>query len=92
MIPGLLDDYERLRIKGDEAEQECERLRQEIGELRKQVSDLQSETHYFRNEYAAMVEVLGSVLEHIGQLQTPLQDVYRRLQIIQPAGPASSTG
>jgi hypothetical protein len=44
MIPGILDDRERLRGKLEAAEQECVRLRQEIGELRKEVADLQSET------------------------------------------------
>ncbi len=85
MIPGLLEERDRLRGKLEEAEQDSARFRQEIGELRKQVSDLQSETQYFRNEYAAMAEALGNVLEQMGQLQKPVNEVYRKLQLIQPS-------
>ncbi|MBI4011188.1 MAG: hypothetical protein HY359_02680 [Candidatus Rokubacteria bacterium] len=85
MIPGLLDDRERLRGKLDAAEQECARVRQEIGELRKEIGDLQSETQFFRTEHVAMVEALREVIDHIGQVQKPLNDVFRRLQVTQPA-------
>jgi hypothetical protein len=85
MIPGLLDDRERLRGKLEAAEQECARLRQEVGELRKEVADLQSETQFFRGEHAAMAEALREVIEHVSQVQKPLNDVFRRLQVTQPA-------
>lgn len=85
MIPGLLDDRERLRGKFEAAEQECARLRQEIGELRKEVSDLQSETQFFRTEHVAMAEALREVIDHIGGVQKPLNEVFRRLQVTQPA-------
>jgi hypothetical protein len=84
MIPGILDDRERLRGKLEAAEQECARLRQEIGELRKEVADLQSETQFFRGEHAAMAEALREVIEHVSQVQKPLNDVFRRLQVTQP--------
>jgi len=85
MIPGLLDDRERLRGKLEVAEQESARLRQEIGELRKEVSDLQSETQFFRGEHVAMAAALRDVIEHLGQIHKPLHDVHRRLQVTQPA-------
>jgi hypothetical protein len=85
LIPSLLDDRERLRGKLEAAEQECLRLRQEIGELRKEISDLQSETQFFRSEHAAMADILREILEHLGQVQKPLVEVHRRLQITQPA-------
>jgi hypothetical protein len=84
IIPGLMDDRERLKGKFDAAEHECLKLRHEVGELRKQVSDLQSETQYFRNEHMAMAEMLREVIEHVGQVQKPLNDVFRRLQVTQP--------
>jgi predicted nuclease with TOPRIM domain len=84
MIPGLLDDRDRLRSKLEAAEHECTKLRQEVGELRKEVSDLQSETQYFRNEHTAMAESLKSVIDHVSQVQKPLGDVFRRLQATQP--------
>ena len=85
MIPGLLDDRERLRGKLETAEQECARLRQEISELRKEVGDLQGETQFFRTEHVAMAEALREVIDLVGQVQKPLNDVFRRLQVTQPA-------
>jgi predicted nuclease with TOPRIM domain len=84
IIPGLLDDRERLRNKLEAAEHECSKLRQEVGELRKEVSDLQSETQYFRSEHAAMADALRGVIDHVVQIQKPLNDVFRRLQVPQP--------
>jgi hypothetical protein len=86
MIPGLLDDRERMRGKLDAAEHECRKLREELAELRKEVSELRGEAQFFRNEHAAIAEALSGVLEHLGQVQKPLHDVYRRLQVAQPAG------
>ena len=85
MIPGLLDDRERLRGKVEAAEQECARLRQEINELRKEIGDLQGETQFFRTEHVAMAEALREVIDHVGQVQKPLTEVFRRLQVTQPA-------
>lgn len=91
VVPGLLDDRERLKGRVEATEQECERLRQEITELRKEISDLQSETQYFRNERAAIAEALGVVLEHVGDIQKPLHEACRRLQVPQAAGLLGST-
>ena len=85
VVPGLLDDRERLKGKLEASEHECMRLRQEVGELRKEVSDLQSETQFFRNEHVAMAGAVREVLEHLSQIQKPLNDVHRRLQVTQPA-------
>jgi predicted nuclease with TOPRIM domain len=84
MIPGLLDDRERLRTKLEASEQECAKLRQEVAKLGKEVNDLQSETQYFRTEHTAMAEALKGVIDHVSQIQKPLNDVFRRLQITQP--------
>ena len=83
LIPGLLDDRERLKGKLEVAEQECARLRHEAAELRKEISDLQSETQYFRTEHVAMADALREVIEHVGQIHKPLNDVHRRLQVTQ---------
>ncbi len=90
MIPGLLDDRERLKGKLEAADLECEKLRQEIGELRKEVSDLQSETQFFRSEHVAMADALREVIDHMSQIQKPLSDVHRRLQATQPAAFSSA--
>jgi chromosome segregation ATPase len=85
LVPGLLDDRDRLKSKLEAAEEECARLRHEAGEFRKEISDLQSETQYFRSEHVAMADALREVIEHVGQIQKPLNDVHRRLQVTQPA-------
>jgi uncharacterized coiled-coil DUF342 family protein len=85
LIPGLMDDRDRLKGKLEAAEQECARLRHEAAELRKEISDLQSETQYFRTEHVAMADALREVIEHVGQIHKPLNDVHRRLQVTQPA-------
>jgi hypothetical protein len=85
MIPGLLDDRDRLKGKLEASEQECARLRHEAAELRKEISDLQSETQYFRTEHVAMADALREVIEHVSQIHKPLNDVHRRLQVTQPA-------
>jgi hypothetical protein len=85
LIPGLLDDRERMKVKLEATETECDRLRHEAAELRKEISDLQSETQYFRTEHVAMADALREVIEHVGQIHKPLNDVHRRLQVTQPA-------
>ena len=32
-----------------------------------------------------MADALREVIEHVGQIQKPLNEVYRRLQVTQPA-------
>jgi hypothetical protein len=90
MIPGLLDDRERLKGKLEAADLECAKLRQEIGELRKEVSDLQSETQFFRSEHGAMADALREVVDSMSQIQKPLNDVHRRLQATMPVTFSSS--
>ena len=40
---------------------------------------------FFRGEHTAMAEALREVIEHVSQVQRPLNDVFRRLQVTQPA-------
>jgi hypothetical protein len=86
LIPGFLDDRDRLRLKLEQAEQDAERLRHEVSELRKEVNDLQSERQFFQTEQTAMAEAFGSVMDHLGQMHKPLNEVLRRLQ---PAPPVT---
>ena len=86
MIPGLLDDRERIRARLETAEQRCGKLREEVLELRKEVSELRAEALFFRSEHAAIAETLSGIVVHLGHVQKPLNDVYRRLQVSPPAG------
>jgi len=80
LIPGFLDDRERLKAKVDSAEQDAERLRTEAAELRKEIAGLQSEVQYYRSEQAAAADALAGIMDHLSQLQKPASDLYRRLQ------------
>lgn len=80
LIPGFLDDRERLKAKVDSAEQDAERLRGEVAELRKEIAGLQSEVQYYRAEQAAAADALAGIMDHLSQLQKPASDLYRRLQ------------
>jgi hypothetical protein len=80
LIPGFLDDRERLKAKVDSAEQDAERLRAEAADLRKEIAGLQSEVQYYRAEQAAAADALAGIMDHLSQLQKPASDLYRRLQ------------
>ena len=83
IVPGLLDDRDRLRSRAEGAEQEAERLRHEVHELRKEIADLQSEKEFVRNEQVTMTEAFSKVMEHLSQMHEPLNEVMRRLRSTQ---------
>jgi hypothetical protein len=84
LIPGYLDDRDRLRVRLVSAEAESDRLRQEIEALRRDLAGLQSELQYQRSEQSAAAEAFASVLNQLTELQKPLGEVHRRLASVQP--------
>jgi hypothetical protein len=86
LIPGFLDDRERLRVKLEQTEEECNRMRMEILELRKEVQGLQGDVHFYKTEQVAAVDTMAGVMETLSQLQRPLGDLYRRMQTAHPIG------
>ena len=84
LIPGYLDDRDRLRVRLVSAEAESDRLRQEIEALRRDLAGLQGELQYQRSEQAAAAEAFASVLNQLTELQKPLGEVHRRLAAGQP--------
>lgn len=86
LIPGFLDDRERLKTKLEQTEEECSRMRMEILELRKEVQGLQGDVHFYKTEQAAAVDTMAGVMDTLGHLQRPLGDLYRRLQTAHPIG------
>ena len=79
LIPGYLDDRDRLRVRLVSAEAESDRLRQEIEALRRDLAGLQGELQYQRSEQTAAAEAFASVLNQLTELQKPLGEVHRRL-------------
>jgi len=84
LIPGYLDDRDRLRVRLVSAEAESDRLRQEMEALRRDLAGLQGELQYQRSEQTAAAEAFASVLNQLTELQKPLGEVHRRLAAVQP--------
>jgi hypothetical protein len=84
LIPGYLDDRDRLRVRLVSAEAESDRLRQEIAALRRDLAGLQGELQYQRSEQTAAAEAFAAVLNQLTELQKPLGEVHRRLAASQP--------
>jgi hypothetical protein len=86
LIPAYLEDRDRIRHRLESADQECDRLRQEVGELRRELGILQAEVQYYRGEHQAAAEVFASMISHLSEMQKPMQETYRRLQMAPPSG------
>jgi hypothetical protein len=86
LIPAYLEDRDRVRSRLEGADQECDRLRQEVGELRRELGILQAEVQYYRGEHQAAAEVFSSMISHLAEMQKPMQETYRRLQMTPPSG------
>ena len=80
LIPGYLDDRERLKARLAGSEADSERLRHEVEGLRREVASLVAELQHHRNEQAATAEAFAAVLGQLSDLQKPLTEVHRRLQ------------
>jgi hypothetical protein len=79
VIPGVLEDRERLSRTLEASEQECERLRHEVATLRRDLTALQAEVHGLRSERATIADAFGGIVNVLGQLQKPLEEIGRRL-------------
>ena len=61
LIPGYIDDRERLKMRLVGAEEDADRLRHEIEGLRREVASLLAELQHHRNEQAEVHRRLQSV-------------------------------
>lgn len=80
ILPGYVDDRERLRHKIASADKDAERLRNEIDELRKVVAGLHNELQVHRAERTAAAEAFAAVISQLTEMQRPLAVLHRRLQ------------
>jgi len=92
VVPSLVEERDRLKVRAESAEEECGRMRHEILELRKVVNDLNGEGQYLRQEQAAIAESVGALMGQLAELQRPLHDVHRRIQSVgaRPLGEPAS--
>ena len=91
LIPGLLEDRDRWRMKADASDQENERLRYEIDMMRKEIAERESERQQMTSEQAAIAASFNRVMEHLTQIQQPLSDAAHRLRTLQPAVAETNT-
>jgi len=91
VIPALIGERDRLRQTLEARERECEQLRGELGAVRRDLAALQSELEGLRGERAAVVETFGEVVDLLGQLHRPMDEIARRLRAVQPV-PARKGG
>jgi uncharacterized protein (DUF3084 family) len=79
-VPELLDQRDRLRTRGDLAEQERDKLRQELNVLQEEMSALREENLRYRNEQVEASQSLGAMMDHVNQLLQPMNALVNRLQ------------
>src|SRR2546425_11331367 len=78
VIPSLVDEGDRLRRALEAREQECERLGGELGELRRTHGALQGELDALRGERTTMAEDFVGVVDLLGLLQRPMDELAHR--------------
>lgn len=91
MIPSVLEDNQRLRDKVINAEQDCDRMRDEIASLRRELGTLQAELETLRGQHddvraeqVAVGEALTRALHHMGQMMQPMNEMMTKLHVAQP--------
>lgn len=85
VVPALIAERDRLRQSVEATERECEQLRGELGEIRRNLGALQGELERLRGERAAMAAAFDEVVDLLGQLHRPMDELARWLQAAQPA-------
>ena len=85
MIPGYLDDRDRVRGRLETSENDNERLRGELTDARREIAELRAELEFTRSQRASVAESFSTIVEHLAALQKPVNDISRHLHSVQPA-------
>ncbi len=80
IIPGIILERDRLRVRAEAAEDACEQLGREAANLRKEVSELHLEIQSLRSQLAEIGEAAGAVIEHLTQSIHPMHQIQQKLQ------------
>ena len=80
LLPGLLQEHERLRNGVEAAEREMEKLRNDINGLRKEMTGLRNENQYFRTNRAETAEACGKIANQIVHLLNEMSHALRVTQ------------
>jgi hypothetical protein len=84
VIPTVIGERDRLRQSLAARERDCEQLRGELGELRRHLGAHQAELESLHGDRAAVVEAFGEVVDLLGKLHRPMDEIARRLRAVQP--------
>lgn len=84
IIPGCLDDRDRVRGRLEAAEQDNERLKIELVEARREITELRGELEFHRAERTSVADAFNTIVDHLAALQKPVNDISRRLHSAQP--------
>lgn len=90
IIPGYLDDRDRVRGRLEAVEQDNERLKNELVEARREIAELRGELEFHRAERTSLADAFNTVVEHLAALQKPVNDIARRLHSAQPVASEAS--
>jgi predicted nuclease with TOPRIM domain len=80
VLPGLLEQHDRLRSRAEEAEQVNERLRQELTELQRELHTLRVENQMFKKDQTEVRDVFAKLVEHTSQMLKPMNEILQKLQ------------
>lgn len=81
LLPGLLEESERLRGRAETLEQECERLRQENAALRKEQEDL----------VAAFGKLMAEMLRPMNEMMQKIRGTAKKSPFERESGPGSQS-
>lgn len=84
IIPGYLDERDRVRVRVEAAEQDNERLKTELVEARREIAELRGELEFHRAERMSVAAAFNTIVDHLAALQNPVNDISRRLHSAQP--------
>lgn len=87
LVPAYIEDRDRIRGRLELVEQDNERLRTELAEARRALAELRGELEFHRADRAGVAETFGAIVEHLGALQKPVNDISRRLHAL-PSTPS----
>ena len=80
LLPGLLQEHERLRSGVEAAERELEKLKHDINGLRKEMTGLRNENQYFRTSRAETADACSKIINQMIHLLNEMSQALRVTQ------------
>ncbi len=77
LLPGFLQEHERLRSGVEAAEREMEKLKHDINGLRKEMTGVRNENQYFRTSRAETAEACNKIINQMIHLLNEMSQALR---------------